>query len=143
MQIVVGVMILSVAYFAALLAKFQMISFLLSVVFTYGAFAAVVVFQPELRNALARLGQSRLMRRFSQGDRQSVAEEIAEAMDRLARGGTGAIVAVEGDIGLEEVISSGVPMGTEGAAGLLTTLFTPDSPLHQWAGVVRGDRLIL
>src|SRR5439155_1592046 len=54
MQIVVGVMILSVAYFAALLAKFEMISFLLKVVFTYGPFAAVVVFQPELRNALAR-----------------------------------------------------------------------------------------
>src|SRR2546422_3540535 len=78
MQIVVGVMILSVAYFAALLAKFQMISFLLSVVFTFGAFAAVVVFQPELRNALARLGQSRLMRRFSQSERQSVAEERSE-----------------------------------------------------------------
>src|SRR5207247_1205801 len=101
MQIVVGVMILSVAYFAALLAKFQMISFLLSVVFTYGAFAVVVVFQPELRNALARLGQSRFMRRFSQSERQSVAEEIAEAMDRLSRAGTGAIIAVEGDIGLE------------------------------------------
>src|SRR5437879_11340011 len=121
MQIVVGVMILSVAYFAALLAKFQMISFLLSVVFTYGAFAAVVVFQPELRNALARLGQSRLMRRFSQGDRQSVAEEIAEAMDRLARGGTGAIVAGEGGIGLEEVIASGVPMEAEGSGDPGTT----------------------
>src|SRR4029077_15343740 len=57
MQIVVGVMILSIAYFASLLAKFTMISALLSYVFTFGAFAAVVVFQPELRNALARLGQ--------------------------------------------------------------------------------------
>src|SRR5439155_768916 len=110
MSIVVGVMILSIAYFGALLAKFTMISALLSYVFTFGAFAAVVVFQPELRNALARLGQSRLMRRFSQSERQSVAEEIAEAMDRLSRAGTGAIIAVEGDIGLEEFISSGVPM---------------------------------
>src|SRR5947208_7175609 len=91
MQIVVGVMILSVAYFAALLAKFEMISFLLKVVFTYGPFAAVVVFQPELRNALARLDQSPLMRRFSRVDPQSVAEEIDQAIDRLARGGTGAI----------------------------------------------------
>src|SRR3989475_174840 len=130
MQIVVGVMILSVAYFAALLAKFQMISFLLSVVFTYGAFAVVVVFQPELRNALARLGQSRFMRRFSQSERQSVAEEIAEAMDRLSRAGTGAIIAVEGDIGLEEFISSGVPMEAKVSADLLTTIFTPYSPLH-------------
>ena len=125
MQIVVGVMILSIAYFASLLAKFTMISALLSYVFTFGAFAAVVVFQPELRNALARLGQSRLMRRFSQSERQSVAEEIAEAMDRLSRGGTGAIVAVEGDIGLEEFISSGVPMEAKVSADLLTTIFTP------------------
>jgi len=142
MQIVVGVMILSVAYFAALVAKFQMISFLLSVVFTYGAFAAVVVFQPELRNALARLGQSRLMRRFSQGDRQSVAEEIAEAMDRLSRAGTGALIAVEGDIGLEEFISSGVPMEAKVSADLLTTIFTPYSPLHDGAVLIRGDHII-
>src|SRR2546426_2902487 len=103
-------MILSVSYFVAVLAKFTMISYLLGFIFTYGAFAAVVVFQPELRNALARLGQSRLMRRFSQSDRQSVAEEIAEAMDRLARPGHRALLAVEGETGLEEVISSGAPL---------------------------------
>jgi diadenylate cyclase len=141
-QIVVGLMILSVSYFAAVVAKFTMISYLLGFIFTYGAFAAIVVFQPELRNALARLGQSRLMRRFSQGDRQSVAEEIAEATDRLARAGTGAIIAVEGDIGLEEFISSGVPMEAKVSADLLTTIFTPYSPLHDGAVLVRGDRII-
>src|SRR3989441_6525236 len=56
---------------------------LLSVVFTYGAFAVVVVFQPELRNALARLGQSRFMRRFSQSERQSVAERSEEHTSEL------------------------------------------------------------
>ncbi len=122
LQIVVGLVILSLAYFVAVFAKFTMISSLLGVVFTYGAFAAVVVFQPELRNALARLGQSRFMRVFSKGDRQSVAEEIAEALDRLSRAGTGAIIAIEGDIGLEE--------------------FTPYSPLHDGAVLVRGDQII-
>src|SRR5207249_1631041 len=71
-----------------------------------------------------------------------VAEEIAEAMDRLARGGTGAIIAVEGDIGLEEFISSGVPMEAKVSADLLTTIFTPYSPLHDGAVLVRGDRII-
>src|SRR6266498_3969279 len=116
MQIIVGVMILSVAYFVAVLAKFTMISTLLAYVFTFGAFAAVVVFQPEVRNALARLGQS--------------------------RAGTGAIIAVEGDIGLEEFISSGVPMEAKVSADLLTTIFTPYSPLHDGAVLVRGDRII-
>ncbi|MGH7567786.1 MAG: diadenylate cyclase CdaA [Gemmatimonadales bacterium] len=141
-QILVGLVILSIGYFIARLANFTMISALLGVVFTYGAFAAVVVFQPELRNALARLGQSRLMRAFSRGDRQSVAEEIAEALDRLSRAGTGALVAVEGDIGLEEFISSGVPMEAKVSADLLTTIFTPYSPLHDGAVLVRGDRII-
>src|SRR5437764_6903267 len=124
MQIVVGVMILSIAYFGALLAKFTMISALLSYVFTFGAFAAVVVFQPELRNALARLGQSRLMRRFSQSERQSVAEEIAEAMDRLSRAGTGANNAVQGDSGVGGFIASGAAVGGEVSADSLTTIFT-------------------
>src|SRR2546426_1180014 len=125
LQIVIGLVILSLTYFVAVFAKFTMISTLLGVIFTYGAFAAVVVFQPELRNALARLGQSRFMRAFSRGDRQSVAEEIAEALDRLSRASTGAIIAVEGDIGLEEFITTGVPMEAKGSADLLTTIFTP------------------
>lgn len=141
-QIVVGLVILALGYFVATLAKFQMISYLLGIVFTFAPFAAVVVFQPELRNALARLGQSRLMRIFARGDRQSVAEEIAEAMDRLSRAGTGAIIAVEGDIGLEEFISSGVPMEARVSADLLTTIFTPYSPLHDGAVLIRGDQII-
>src|SRR5205807_168141 len=86
--------------------------------------------------------RSRLMRRCSQRDGQSVAEQIAEAMDRLSRSGTGAIIAVEGDIGLEEFISSGVPMEAKVSADLLTTIFTPYSPLHDGAVLVRGDRII-
>src|SRR5436853_6854226 len=98
-------MILSVAYLAALHAKFTMISALLSYVLTFGAFAAVVVFQPQLRNALARLGQSRLMRRFSQSERRAVAEEIAEATHGRSRAGTGASIAVAGAIGVDECTS--------------------------------------
>src|SRR6266436_357591 len=142
LQIVVGLVILSLAYFVAVFAKFTMISSLLGVVFTYGAFALIVVFHPELRNALARLGQSRFLRRFSASDRQSVAEEIAEALDRLSRAGTGAIIAIEGDIGLEEFITTGVPMEAKVSADLLTTIFTPYSPLHDGAILIRGDQII-
>jgi diadenylate cyclase len=142
MQIVVGLVILSLAYFASILAKFTMVSYLLGLAFTFAPFAAVVMFQPELRNALARLGQSRFMRAFARGDRQSVAEEITEAVDRLARASTGAIIAVEGDIGLDEFIASGVPMEAKISVALLTTIFTPYSPLHDGAVLVRGDRII-
>lgn len=141
-QIVVGLVILSLAYFAAVLAKFTMVSYLLGVVFTFAPFAAVVMFQPELRNALARLGQSRLMRAFGRSNRQSVAEEVSDALDRLARAGTGAIIAVERDLALDEYLPSGVPMEAKVSAALLTTIFTPYSPLHDGAVVVRGDRIV-
>src|SRR3989442_13059846 len=75
-QIVVGLVILSITYFVAVFAKFTMISTLLGVVFTYGTFAAVVVFQPERRNALARLGQSRPMPALSRGDPEDGGGEI-------------------------------------------------------------------
>src|SRR2546428_1151923 len=142
LQIVIGLVILSLTYFVAVFAKFTMISTLLGVVFTYGAFAAVVVFQPELRNALARLGQSRLMRAFSRGDPQSVAGEIAEALDRLARARTRALIAVQRDISLVEFITTGVPMEAKVSADLLTTIFTPYSPLHDGAILIRGDQII-
>lgn len=142
MQIMLGLVILAVVSVVALLANFTIISYVLGVLFTYGAFAAIVVFQPELRNALARLGQSGWMRSIARGDRHSVAEEIAEALDRLSRAGTGAIIAIEGDIELDEFIASGTPLDAAVSADLLTTIFTPYSPLHDGAVVVRRDRII-
>ena len=64
LQIVFGLLVLAAIYFAALLLKLTMITYLLGVVFTYGVIAALVVFQPELRHALARLGQTRVFRLF-------------------------------------------------------------------------------
>ena len=100
LHILFGLLLLGVAYVVALVLKFEMITYLLGLVFTYGAFALLIVFQPELRAALARLGQSRVMRFFHRGEALQVAEEIAEAVDRLSRAGTGAIIAVEGEVGL-------------------------------------------
>ncbi|HXV90457.1 MAG TPA: diadenylate cyclase CdaA [Gemmatimonadales bacterium] len=141
-QIMLGLVILVVAYFAAVGAQFRMIEYILNAVFTYGAVVAVVVFQPELRTALARLGESRWMQAFTRGDRRSVAEEIGEALDRLARAGTGALVAIEGDIELDEFIASGAPLDAAVSADLLTTIFTPYAPLHDGAVLIRADRII-
>jgi len=62
LHILLGLVLLGGAYVAAVMLKFTMISYLLGLIFTYGAFALLIVFQPELRSALARLGQSRVMR---------------------------------------------------------------------------------
>jgi diadenylate cyclase len=142
LHILLGLVLLGAAYVAAVLLKFAMISHLLGVVFTYGAFALLIVFQPELRAALARLGQSRVMRFFYRGEASEVAGEIAEAADRLSRAGTGAIIAVEGEVGLGDYLASGTPLTAKVAADLVTTIFTPYSPLHDGAVLVRGDTII-
>ena len=142
LHILLGLVMLGAAYVAAVLLKFAMISYLLGVVFTYGAFALLIVFQPELRAALARLGQSRVMRFFYRGQAHQVALEIAEAADRLSRAGTGAIIAVEGEVGLGDYIASGTPLSAKVSADLVTTIFTPYSPLHDGALVVRGDMIV-
>jgi len=142
LHILFGLLLLGAAYVAAVLLKFEMIAYLLGLVFTYGAFALLVVFQPELRSALARLGQSRVMRFFYRGEAHQVAEEITEAVDRLSRAGTGAIVAVEGEVGLGDYLASGTPLTAKVSADLITTIFTPYSPLHDGAVLIRGDAII-
>ena len=142
LQIVLGLLVLAVIYLAALLLKLSMITYLLGVVFTYGAFAALVVFQPELRQALARLGQSRVFRLFGAAAPPLVADEIAEAVERLSRSATGAIIAIERDIRLDEYLESGTRMRATVSADLLATIFSPYSPLHDGAVLVRGDQIV-
>ena len=67
---------------------------------------------------------------------------IAEAADRLSRAGTGAIIAVEGEVGLGDYLASGSPLTAKVSADLVTTIFTPYSPLHDGAVVIRGDQII-
>ena len=85
MQIVLGVALLAFVYGVSRLLDLMLIRTLLETAFQYGAIAALVVFQPELRAALARLGQNRMIRAFRRLEGSRVADEIAEAAERLAR----------------------------------------------------------
>lgn len=146
LHILLGLVVLGATYLLAVLLKFTMISYLLGLLFSNAALvlliALLILFQPELRAWLARLGQSRVMRFFLRGEAHQVAEEIAEAADRLSRAGTGAIIAVEGEVGLGDYLASGTPLSAKVSADLVTTIFTPYSPLHDGALIVRGDTIV-
>jgi diadenylate cyclase len=71
-----------------------------------------------------------------------VADEIAEAVERLSRSATGAIIAIERDIRLDEYLESGTSMRATVSADLLATIFSPYSPLHDGAVLVRGDQIV-
>lgn len=143
LQMLAGIVVLVLAYAAAWLLKLTTLTWLLGLAFTYGAFAAVVIFQPELRAALANLGQRRLGFLLKQEDSSDDATAvIADAAFRLSRLGVGAIIAIERDVSLGSLIQTGTLISMQVQADLLTALFQRSSPLHDGAVIVRGDRVI-
>ncbi len=141
-QMLIGIVVLALAYAIAYASRLQMITYLLGLIFTYGAFAGLIVFQPELRAGLAHLGQARVTRFFRRLGASEVAEEVAEAVERLSRSGIGAIIAVEREMPLGDYVQSGTEMQAKVSSDLLRTIFTPYSPLHDGAVVIRGDTMI-
>ena len=142
LRIIAGLGILLAIHAAAWILHLELISFLLGYVFQYGAIALLVVFAPELRSALAHLGQARLARVFRQMEDREVTEELVEAVERLSRSGIGAIIAIEREVPLDQWAESGSPMEAKVSADLVLTIFTPYSPLHDGAVLVRGDLII-
>ena len=102
---------------------------------------AVAAFQPEIRRALIRIGQSRLWVGSSQQLARTV-EEIITAVTKLSETRTGAIIVVEKQVALGEFIETGVRIDARVTAELLQTIFRPGTPLHDMAVIVRGDRII-
>jgi len=139
MQMLLGLLLLAGTYLVARLFGFMLIRRVLEFLFQYGAIAALVVFQPELRSALARLGQSRMLRMFSRLESTQVLDEIVNAVDQLARNKSGAILAIERGVGLDEVGETGRPVDARVSAEMINTIFTPYSPLHDGAILIRGE----
>jgi diadenylate cyclase len=141
-QILVGLVLLVAVYVVAQLLELGLITAILSQAFTYGVFALIVVFQPELRNALAQLGRSRLWSFLGRFEESEVVEEIVKATERLSRAKIGGLIAVEREVGLGEYADRGTRFEADVSADLLATIFTPYSPLHDGAVIVRGDKII-
>ncbi len=142
-QMLLGLIVLFAVYALAEVLQLELIRYLLQIVFTWGVVAAVVIFQPELRSALTKLGQNRFWRFFSRSEKTSEALlELAHAVEVLARKRIGAILAVEREVGLEEYARKGTPIQAPISTELLESIFTRYGPLHDGAVVVRGETMI-
>lgn len=140
-QVLVGFVVLVSVYAVSQALQLRLLPYLLSQVFTYGAFALIVVFQQELRTALARLGRTRMFRLFAGHEKEEVFEAIVDAADRLARAKIGGIIAIEREVDLSSHVDNGTTLDATISPELLTTVFSPYSPLHDGAVIVRQDRV--
>jgi len=141
MQMIAGVGLLVGVYFLALLLQFELIKALLEALFQYGAIALLVVFQPELRAALARLGQTRFFRVLVKINGDDLLDELVQTVETLSRTRTGAIIALEREVGLDDYARTGSSLQAKVSAQLLTTIFTPNSPLHDGAVIISGNTI--
>jgi diadenylate cyclase len=106
--------------------------------------ALPVIFQPELRRALERVGRSTpfLTRRNDNTTTQQVVSNVVRAVEQLAQRHHGALIVLEGVTGLGDVIDRGVPINATVTAELLTTIFFPNTALHDGAVILRGDTIV-
>lgn len=139
MQMLLGVLLLGGLHLLAVVLDFSVIRRLIENIFQYGAIAALVVFQPEMRAALARLGESRLVGLLTPARETKIVDGIVESAAQLARARTGAILAVQRETGLRDYARSGSPVEAKLSPDLLRSIFAPQSPLHDGAAIVVGD----
>ncbi len=144
--LVIGVTILLGIYALAQFLNLRLFTQLLQTGAVVGVFALVVVFQPELRRGLERLGRvgtmSWLVAPTAQRRIEHVATEVARAAGILSRRGQGALIVIERDTGLEEIAETGIMLHSDLSSDLLCTIFAPKTELHDGAVIIREDRIL-
>ena len=145
-RLVIGVSIILLIYALAQAAGLRLFTQLLQAGAVVGLFALVVVFQPELRRGLDRLGRVGSLAWISSPADQRVAERVAgtvaRAATRLAGERHGALIVMERETGLEEIAESGVMIHGDLTVDLLVALFSPRAALHDGAVIVRGESIL-
>ncbi|PYX95102.1 MAG: hypothetical protein DMG71_10450 [Acidobacteria bacterium] len=135
-----GVAAVALAFYLARIGELTAVNWLLSTLLPYFVFALIVVFQAEIRRALARLGSRLSFSRVSPSEAEAY-DDIVLAANLFSQNQTGALIVIEREIGLRTYIESGVPLDARLSYDLLATIFRPSAPLHDGAVIVQGDRI--
>lgn len=140
-QILVGLGFIFVALaLITQLFDFEVIGWIITRSAAVLAFALLVIFQPELRNGLARLGGSRIFS-FSSKRRLAFVERLADAVVMLSKKRIGALFAIQRDISLKEQLETGVTLDAQFTPELSMSVFFPKSPLHDGGMIIADDRV--
>jgi len=141
-QMLTGLFLLFLASFAAYWLQLDALRWLISNVAPVGVIAIVVVFQPELRRALAKLGQSPLIRGFLRGMESGTLDELVQGSLKLSQRKLGGLIVLERVVGLKGYVETGKIINAAVSADLISTIFTPPSPLHDGAIIIRGSTIV-
>jgi diadenylate cyclase len=141
-QMLVGLLLLVTGAMAAPLLEMNALGWLLEELRSILLILLVILFQSELRRMLVVLGQSPMLRWFYKNEPSRAVDAVVTAAVQLSERGYGALIVLVREIGLGAITETGVPLNAEVSADLLTTIFTPRSPLHDQAVVIQGNSLV-
>ena len=145
-RVIKGVGILFLAYWISDLLELQAFNWIMKYIMDAGAVVLVVLFQPELRRALEKIGRKTgLIDKTHQADPDEVERmvgEIVRAMENLSRRKVGALIVIEHKTPLGDIIETGNPIDSIVSAPLLEQIFEPNTPLHDGALIIRGTRIV-
>lgn len=139
-QILSGLGIIAIAYIISIWAGLSTLNWLLEKFFSQIFIILVILFQSEIRRALAHIGRNPFFSGVSAIEETQVVEEIAKGAIQVAQRGYGALIVIEREIGLEDFIEIGTRVDSVVSAELIQSIFIPTSPLHDGALIIRGGR---
>ncbi len=141
-QMAVGAGLTVALFYVSQVTGLETLNWLIRNMIGYLVFAAIVIFQSDIRRALAHLGRAPFFRYLAKGETvDETVEEIAVAAQMLSAQRTGAIICMERQIGLRNYVEGGIPLDAQISYDLLVTIFQNGSPLHDGAIIIQENRI--
>ena len=146
-QLVKGIVFLIIITFLSGLLELKILNYLLTSVMTYGVMALLIIFQPELRRGLEKLGTTNTFSRLF-GMEKNLQDQTKEniyrvviAAEEMSKTKTGALIVFERDVKLQDIIETGIAMDSQISPQVLVNIFVPNTPLHDGAVIIRNNKI--
>lgn len=140
-QVIKGLALIILALWISQFLGLGTISWLLNQLIQVAVIAVIILFQPEIRRMLSKIGQNRFLGAFFK-ESINIIDTLANSVEELSNKKIGALIVIESNIGLKNYIESGVYIDGVLGSGLLLSIFKEVSPLHDGAVIIRGGRII-
>jgi diadenylate cyclase len=140
-RMLAGVGVLLLTLFLAKYLQLYTMDWLIQSFWSQVVIAVIVLFQPEIRRALAQMGESSFLQRLTSAEELKSLDEIVKASVALANRNIGALLVLERDVSLREYVEIGTPLEARVTKDLLLSIFHPSSPIHDGAVIIKGNRI--
>ena len=142
-QLLKGIAVIIIVRIISMILGLNTVSWLMDQVITYGVIAAIIIFQPEVSRGLEHLGRVGFLNKTQKSERKDIAmvKSLDKAIEYMSKRKIGALITIEKSTGLDDYIDTGIPINATITGELLINIFIPNTPLHDGAVIIQGDKI--